>query len=68
MQFSIVALFIGAAVAGPVTLSGDLAARADGPCGSLLYGNPHCCSTDVLGILDLSCTTRKFLFSRLQSH
>ncbi|KAJ4158425.1 uncharacterized protein LMH87_008951 [Akanthomyces muscarius] len=57
MQFSIVALFIGAAIATPVALSGELATRGDGPCGTLLYGNPHCCSSDVLGLLDLSCST-----------
>ena len=63
MQFSIVALFIGAAIATPVALSGELATRGDGPCGSLLYGNPQCCSSDVLGLLDLSCSTRKFPLS-----
>lgn len=28
----------------------------------LLYSNPQCCSTDVLGVADLDCATRKFAF------
>ncbi|KAL7928889.1 hypothetical protein V8C35DRAFT_284880 [Trichoderma chlorosporum] len=28
------------------------------PCPSGLYSNPQCCSTDVLGILGLDCSTR----------
>ncbi|OAQ22303.1 hydrophobin 5 [Linnemannia elongata AG-77] len=32
---------------------------AGGACPDLLYSIPTCCSTDVLGLADLSCSTPK---------
>ena len=29
------------------------------PCPGLLYSNPQCCATDVLGIVPLNCAARK---------
>lgn len=48
-----VALFAGAALAHPAAL-----AARDGPCSDLLYSVAQCCSTDVLGLADLDCSTR----------
>lgn len=59
MQFSVVALFIGAALATPTTLSAKLAAR-DSVCGGTLYGTPTCCGLDVLGLIDVNCKNRTF--------
>ncbi|OAQ60493.1 fungal hydrophobin domain-containing protein [Pochonia chlamydosporia 170] len=47
-----VALFAGAALAHPAAL-----AARDGPCPDLLYSVAQCCSTDVLGVADLDCST-----------
>ncbi|KAJ3479781.1 hypothetical protein NLG97_g8231 [Lecanicillium saksenae] len=63
MQFSVVALFIGAAIAIPATpatlktMTAKLASRDGGVCGDLLYGTPVCCTVDVLGLADLNCDT-----------
>lgn len=53
---AVIALFAGAAIAQPAML-----AARDSVCPDVLYSVPTCCSTDVLGLADLSCSTRKFL-------
>ncbi|KAJ6788976.1 hypothetical protein PWT90_02572 [Aphanocladium album] len=55
MQFSIVSLFIGVAIATPTTMFAKLAPRAVGVCAGTVYGIPVCCASDVLGLADLTC-------------
>ena len=51
--FAIAALFAATAMAAP---RNDF---SDELCGNRqLYGNPMCCGTDVLGLLDLDCYVR----------
>ncbi|KAK2591462.1 hypothetical protein QQS21_010838 [Conoideocrella luteorostrata] len=50
---AILVLFAGAVLAQPAAQL----ARRSGVCTDLLYSVPTCCSTDVLGVADLSCST-----------
>ncbi|OAQ68627.1 fungal hydrophobin domain-containing protein [Pochonia chlamydosporia 170] len=48
---AIITLFASAAFAAPATLAPRGGVCPDG----LLYTNPQCCATDVLGVADLNC-------------
>lgn len=58
MQFTLVALLIGAVAASPAALLARLATRDSDPCSGTLYGISQCCSADVLGVADRDCSTR----------
>ena len=59
----IVTLFAGAALAIPTGEGGNGTAPAApyDPC-SGLYDSAQCCATDVLGVADLDCASRKDSF------
>ncbi|KAG5973356.1 hypothetical protein E4U13_004325 [Claviceps humidiphila] len=59
---TILALVAGTVVALPTTeknatFPAKMGSRGHGVCRDFLYSVPSCCSTDVLGILDLDCST-----------
>ena len=54
MNFFVLAALFSAIIAAPA----NNVAR-DVVCGDLLYGEPQCCSIDVLGVADLGCNARK---------
>ncbi|CRK12892.1 Cerato-ulmin like protein [Verticillium longisporum] len=62
MRFSIatIALFAGAAMAHPANLETSLETRElRTACSGLLHGTPLCCSTSILGLAVLDCSTPK---------
>ncbi|KAG5915079.1 hypothetical protein E4U61_005048 [Claviceps capensis] len=59
---TILALVAGTVVALPTTeknatFPAKMGSRGHGVCPDFLYSVPRCCSTAVLGVLDLDCST-----------
>ncbi|KAG6020984.1 hypothetical protein E4U19_001468 [Claviceps sp. Clav32 group G5] len=58
----ILALVAGTVLALPTTeksasFPAKMGSHGGGVCPNLMYSVPSCCSTDVLGLLDLDCST-----------
>lgn len=65
MKFSLIALFVAGAIAVPTGHGGDGGSGGSGggsyaACPGTLFGETQCCATDVLGVLGLDCTNRKW--------
>lgn len=69
-MYSLTALFLAASVTALPGLKAQTAtmvqtaaleSRTSGRvCPNILYSVPACCSVDILGVADLSCSTRTF--------